>query len=85
MTYGGVENTSQLHWLVSTELESEATKWAPGSDKVETYFQVCHSLAYIPMNSPFLKAQGWDAEVTKMINVMGRQSMKPTSGRSRTI
>jgi sulfite dehydrogenase (cytochrome) subunit B len=23
------------------------------------------------MNSPFLNAQGWDAEVTKMINVMG--------------
>jgi hypothetical protein len=46
-------------------------KKAPGSDKVETYCQVCHSLAYIPMNSPFLNAQGWDAEVTKMINVMG--------------
>ena len=46
-------------------------KKAPGSDKVEIYCQVCHSLAYIPMNSPFLNAQGWDAEVTKMIKVMG--------------
>jgi sulfite dehydrogenase (cytochrome) subunit B len=46
-------------------------KKAPGSDKVEINCQVCHSLAYIPMNSPFLNAQGWDAEVAKMINVMG--------------
>jgi hypothetical protein len=29
------------------------------------------SLAYIPMNSPFLDAKGWDAEVTKMIKAYG--------------
>jgi mono/diheme cytochrome c family protein len=42
-----------------------------GVDKVETNCQACHTLAYIPMNSPFLNAAGWDAEVTKMIKVMG--------------
>jgi len=31
----------------------------------------CHSLAYIPMNSPYLKPAQWDAEVDKMINAMG--------------
>jgi hypothetical protein len=31
----------------------------------------CHSLDYIPMNSPFLKRAGWEAEVKKMIAVMG--------------
>ena len=31
----------------------------------------CHSLDYIQMNSPFLNATGWNAEVTKMIKAMG--------------
>ena len=31
----------------------------------------CHSLDYIKMNSPFLNAAGWTAEVTKMISVFG--------------
>ncbi len=46
-------------------------KPGPGMDKVEGNCQACHSLAYIPMNSPFLGAAGWDAEVTKMIKAMG--------------
>jgi hypothetical protein len=31
----------------------------------------CHSLDYIPMNSPFLKRAQWETEVQKMIKVMG--------------
>jgi mono/diheme cytochrome c family protein len=46
-------------------------KNAPGLDKVETNCAVCHTLDYIVMNSPFLNAAGWDAEVTKMINAFG--------------
>ncbi len=46
-------------------------KQGAGLDKVEGNCQACHSLAYIPMNSPFLNAAGWDAEVTKMIKAMG--------------
>ncbi|HEY6024429.1 MAG TPA: cytochrome c [Pseudolabrys sp.] len=46
-------------------------KKAPGVDKVEANCQACHSLSYIPMNSPFLNAAGWDAEVTKMIKAYG--------------
>ena len=46
-------------------------KKAPGVDKVEANCQACHSLAYIPMNSPFINAAGWTAEVNKMIKVMG--------------
>ncbi len=46
-------------------------KPGPGLDKVEGNCQACHTLAYIPMNSPFLNAAGWDAEVTKMIKAMG--------------
>ncbi len=46
-------------------------KNAPGVEQVEANCQACHSLAYIPMNSPFLGENGWDAEVNKMIHAMG--------------
>lgn len=46
-------------------------KPGPGADKVEANCQACHSLSYIPMNSPFLNAAGWDATVTKMIKAFG--------------
>lgn len=48
-----------------------ALKKAPGVEKVEANCQACHSLSYIPMNSPFINAAGWSAEVNKMIKVMG--------------
>jgi cytochrome c5 len=46
-------------------------KQGAGVDKVEANCQACHSLSYIPMNSVFLNAAGWNAEVTKMINAFG--------------
>jgi sulfite dehydrogenase (cytochrome) subunit B len=46
-------------------------KQAPGLDKVEANCGACHSLDYVPMNSPFLTAAQWDAEVTKMISAFG--------------
>ncbi|HMA57592.1 MAG TPA: cytochrome c [Pseudolabrys sp.] len=46
-------------------------KQAPGVDKVEANCQACHTLAYIPMNSPFLNAAGWGAAVTKMVKAFG--------------
>ena len=51
----------------------QAIKLKPGAglDKVEGNCQACHTLAYIPMNSPFLNAAGWDGEVTKMIKAYG--------------
>jgi sulfite dehydrogenase (cytochrome) subunit B len=41
------------------------------ADRVRGHCSACHSVDYIPMNSPFLKRAGWDAEVRKMIKVMG--------------
>jgi sulfite dehydrogenase (cytochrome) subunit B len=46
-------------------------KKADGVDKVEANCQACHTLAYIPMNSKFLNAAAWNAEVTKMIKAFG--------------
>ena len=48
-----------------------ALKAAPGLDKVEANCAACHSLDYVQMNSKFLNAAGWNAEVTKMINAFG--------------
>ena len=42
-----------------------------GRDLVEKNCVACHSLDYIPMNSPFLDRKGWEASVTKMIKAMG--------------
>jgi sulfite dehydrogenase (cytochrome) subunit B len=46
-------------------------KQASGLDKVEANCAACHSLDYIVMNSPFLGATQWQAEVTKMITAFG--------------
>lgn len=42
-----------------------------GRETVEGNCSACHSLDYIVMNSPFLTAAGWTAEVTKMIKAFG--------------
>ena len=46
-------------------------KDGPNKDLVVTQCAVCHSLDYIPMNSPFLDRKGWEASVNKMVKVMG--------------
>jgi len=46
-------------------------KSASGVEQVEGNCGACHSLDYIEMNSPFLNATGWNAEVTKMIKAFG--------------
>ena len=46
-------------------------KDGPGKDLVLTHCAVCHSVDYIPMNSPFLDRKGWETSVNKMVKVMG--------------
>ncbi len=46
-------------------------KDAPELTTVRAYCSSCHSVDYIQMNAPFMKKAGWDAEVRKMIKVMG--------------
>ena len=50
---------------------SVALTKAAGLDKVQSNCGTCHSLDYIPMNSPFMNPATWDAEVTKMIKAFG--------------
>ena len=55
----------------AAEEKSIRLKQGAGLDKVESNCSGCHSLDYVPMNSPVLDAAGWDAEVAKMINAFG--------------
>ena len=38
---------------------------------VQLRCSTCHSLDYIPLNSPFLDAKGWEATVAKMQKAYG--------------
>lgn len=51
--------------------EKVKLKEGPGLDKVRANCVACHSLDYIPLNSPFLDEKGWDAVVTKMNKAFG--------------
>lgn len=42
-----------------------------GLEAVEGNCGACHSLDYIPMNSPIQEEKGWTATVTKMVKAMG--------------
>ena len=46
-------------------------KEGPDAVMVRANCTGCHSADYIQMNSRFLKKSGWDAEVRKMIKIMG--------------
>jgi len=50
--------------------EKVQLKDAPGKEKAQVCV-ACHSLDYIPMNSPFMDKAAWTASVNKMINAFG--------------
>jgi len=43
----------------------------PAAATVQARCSGCHSIDYIQMNTGVLKREGWEAEVKKMIKVMG--------------
>ena len=51
--------------------EKVTLKEGPGVDLVRQNCVACHSLDYIPLNSPFLDDKGWQAVVTKMVKALG--------------
>jgi sulfite dehydrogenase (cytochrome) subunit B len=74
MTYRHAMIASAFALAVSAAHADESQirlKDGPGRDKVLNGCTMCHSPDYVQMNSPFLDAKGWDAEVTKMIKVYG--------------
>lgn len=46
-------------------------KAGPGKALVAANCGSCHSLDYIPMNSPILDRAGWEKSLKKMVAVMG--------------
>jgi len=51
--------------------ENVQLKPGAGLQTVEANCAACHSLDYPRINSVFLKRQGWEAVVNKMINAFG--------------
>ena len=57
--------------LAASAQEKVTLKEGPGLDKVRQNCVACHSLDYIPLNSPFLDQKGWEAVVVKMTKAFG--------------
>lgn len=51
--------------------EKVKLKDGAGVQQVRANCVACHSLDYIPLNSPFLDQKGWEAVVTKMVKAFG--------------
>jgi hypothetical protein len=59
---------SALAWAAEPKVE---LKGGAESERVRGHCSACHSVDYVQMNSPFMKRATWEAEVRKMIKVMG--------------
>lgn len=60
--------------LFTTPAMAQAPGWmkpGPGQEATAATCAVCHAPEYIQMNSVFLTADQWKAEVTKMRQVFG--------------
>ena len=57
--------------LCATPALAQDLKPGPGLDAVTATCGVCHTPAYIQMNSPFLSTDAWKAEVAKMRDAFG--------------
>jgi len=55
--------------LLSAMAAEPELRPGPGREQVQANCGACHTLAYIPMNSPFLNEAQWTAEVNKMVGV----------------
>lgn len=58
---------------VAAQADETALRLRDGPEAVvvRAYCSMCHSIDYIAMNSTFMKRAGWEAEVRKMVKVMG--------------
>ena len=55
--------------LASADESLVRLKEGPGKELVIGKCAICHSLDYIPMNSPFLDPAGWEKEIDKMVKL----------------
>lgn len=59
--------------LLAAQVDEAALRLKDGPEAVTVRAQcsICHSVDYIQMNAPFMKKAGWEAEVRKMMKVLG--------------
>jgi len=58
-----------LPMLASADESLIRLKEGDGKELVIGKCAICHSLDYIPMNSPFLDRAGWQKEIEKMVKL----------------
>jgi len=70
---GWVIAVSAIAVGATAHADESKLKLADGPDAalVRARCSICHSVDYIPLNARFMNRAGWDAEVRKMIKVMG--------------
>lgn len=79
MSYRGVQGVVMLVLAAAAQAnESQvALREGDGRDAVSLNCVLCHSLDYIPMNSPVMTPERWQATVRKMIDRMGAPITEP--------
>jgi mono/diheme cytochrome c family protein len=74
MRFGAVVVILALSLCRATAADAPAAlKPGPGAEAASGYCNACHTSDYIVMNSTFLSAAAWQAEVTKMRTAFGAQ------------
>ena len=65
--------------IAAARADEFAIKLKPGDglETVQNNCAACHSLDYVLMNSPFMDAKTWTAEVTKMKAAFGANIADP--------
>jgi len=60
-------------WSSGVPADESTLRLVPGPQlaTLEANCSGCHSLDYVQMNSRFLGRAGWEAEIKKMVGVMG--------------
>lgn len=67
LTFAAVLTAVPLLTGIAAADEANITlKPGPGMETTAANCAACHSLDYIVMNTPFLSADGWKAEIAKM-------------------
>ena len=71
VTFVAVVLAAAMTPIAHADESAAQLKDAPDASMVVSKCSICHSVEYIQMNAPFMKRAGWEAEVRKMVKVMG--------------
>jgi sulfite dehydrogenase (cytochrome) subunit B len=71
LLFGALVASTAAAGAASGQEKPVPLKPGPGQELVAVNCNACHSLDYIRINAFFMTSKMWEAEVAKMINVLG--------------